>query len=292
MQAESAPASPSDAAHDLQQLKWRHDRRAATEEQEAEDIQSPSGSVIYQAVFKEGESELERNNTALAWSGVAAGLSMGFSSFTEAVIQAGLPDARWAPLIAKIGYAAGFLFVILGRQQLYTENTLTVILPLLRYWRVSVLRNVARLWTVVFVANLVGSLLFALAVAYLPILDTHGHEVLRNVSRAALAPSFATLLVRGVFAGWLIALLVWLLPAAETARIWVILIVTWLIGIAGFSHVIAGGTEVFALASGGQIGWTDAFGGFIAPALLGNIIGGVALVAAVKHAQFSGSGEV
>jgi formate/nitrite transporter FocA (FNT family) len=151
---------------------------------------------------------------------------------------------------------------------------------------------VARLWTVVFIANLVGSLLFALAVAYLPILDTHGHEVLRNVSRAALAPSFATLLVRGVFAGWLIALMVWLMPFAETGRILVIAFISYIIAIAGLNHVIAGAAEVFYAAAVGDVSWMSGAGRYILASLIGNTVGGVALVAAVKHAQFSGSGEV
>lgn len=106
----------------LQHAKWSDQAAAAKEAAEAEEIGSPSGSVVYRAIYKEGESELERNNTALGWSGLAAGLSMGFSPLTEAILQAHLPDARWAALVAKIGYAAGFLFVILGRQQLYTEK--------------------------------------------------------------------------------------------------------------------------------------------------------------------------
>src|SRR5205809_7766944 len=101
-------------------------------EQEAQERSSPSGKVVYKAIFKEGEDELERPSSALFWSGLAAGLSMGFSFITEGLLHAHLPQAQWTPMITKFGYPMGFLIVVLGRQQLFTENTLTPILPLLK----------------------------------------------------------------------------------------------------------------------------------------------------------------
>lgn len=154
-----------------------------------------------------------------------------------------------------------------------------------------VLLNVARLWTLVFAANLVGTLLFALAVAHFPVIDSHAQDALRDLSRGAVAPSFTTLLVRGVFAGWLVALMVWLLPFAETARVLVIAFITYIIALAGLNHVIAGAGEVFYAAAVGDIAWTSGAGRYLLASLIGNTVGGVALVAAIKHAQFSGSGE-
>src|SRR4030095_3205178 len=98
-------------------------------------------------------------------------------------------------------------------------------------------------------------------------------------------------LLRAIFAGWLIALIVWLLPFAETARIWVIVILTWLIGVRHFSHIIAGAVNTFLLAWAGDKGWGEVFGRFILPTLIGNTIGGVRLVAARSHAQVVAGGE-
>jgi formate-nitrite transporter family protein len=105
---------------------------SSAHEQEIHERSSPTGAVVYAAIRKEGDEELERATAALAWSGLAAGLSMGFSFATEAMLRAALPETPWRPLIAKLGYSVGFLIVVLGRQQLFTENTLTVILPVLR----------------------------------------------------------------------------------------------------------------------------------------------------------------
>jgi formate/nitrite transporter FocA (FNT family) len=79
-------------------------------------------NIVYEAIRREGEDELARPASALAWSALAAGLSMGFSFVAEALLEARLPDEPWRPLIAKFGYSVGFLIVVLGRQQLYTET--------------------------------------------------------------------------------------------------------------------------------------------------------------------------
>src|SRR4051812_36409428 len=135
--------------------------------QQSDELSAPTGAVVYHAVKQEGEDELARGTAALAWSGLAAGMSMGFSFATEALLRASLPDAPWRPLVAKLGYSVGFLIVVLGRQQLFTENTLTVILPALRRRDSLIAANVLRLWTTVLSANLVGAALFAAAIARL-----------------------------------------------------------------------------------------------------------------------------
>jgi len=272
----------------LQQRRLMAD--AEKQQEEAEHRASPAGAVVYRAILNEGRDELERPTAALAWSGLAAGLSMGFSMVGEGLLRAHLPDTVWSPLIVNFGYSLGFLIVILGRQQLFTENTLTVILPLLTRRDASHVRNVARLWITVLLSNLAGALLFAMAAQTVAFDDGVQYAFLR-IGEESLRGSFGATLVRGVFAGWLIALMVWLLPFAESARVWVIIILTWLVGLGAFSHVIAGAIPVMYLSLGHHIAWTECFGSYIIPALIGNIIGGVALVAALNHAQVVAGGH-
>jgi formate/nitrite transporter FocA (FNT family) len=255
------------------------------QQQDAEERSSPSGAVVYHAICKEGEDELRRSTSALAWSGLAAGMSMGFSLIAEGLLRANLPDTIWRPLIVHLGYSVGFLVVVLGRQQLFTENTLTAILPLLQRRTGHTLRNVARLWATVLLANLLGALLFAAAIAKTPTFDVGVVREFAHLAEEGLRAGFATTLLRGIFAGWLIALMVWLLPFAESARVWVIIIITYLVGLGGLAHVIAGSVETMFLAWRGTISWIDCFGSYTIPALIGNIIGGVSLVAAINHAQ-------
>jgi formate/nitrite transporter FocA (FNT family) len=261
------------------------------ERDEAERRSSPSGAIVYEAVKKEGVEELGRRTAALGWSGLAAGLSMGFSFAAEGLLRHALPDGVWVPLVAKLGYSVGFLIVVLGRQQLFTENTLTVILPLLRRRDSLTLKHVLRLWAIVLGANLVGAWLFATVAARTTMFDPDVRGVFDAIAQEAMAPGAATVMLRGIFAGWLIALMVWLLPFAESARVGVIIVITYVVGIGSFSHVIAGSVETFYLvASGAQSFGQYAFG-YLLPSLVGNVIGGTSLVAAIAHAQYVGGAE-
>lgn len=241
--------------------------------------------VVHEAIRREGEEELVRPTAALLWSAVAAGLSMGFSLVGEGILHAALPDAPWRPVVAKLGYSLGFLFVILGRQQLFTENTLLVVLPFLARPRAAVLARVARVWALVLAGNVAGALAFAASMTAGAVVSPDLRAAFTEIGRKALEPGAAGVLVRGIYGGWLIALMVWLLPVARSARFLVVLTVTWLVGAAGFSHVIAGSVEVLYLAVTGQAGVGEVVGGFLVPALVGNSLGGVALVAALNHAQ-------
>lgn len=260
------------------------------EELEVADRTSPSGKIVYKAVLAEAKEELTRSSAALFWSGLAAGLAMGLSLIAEGLIRNHLPQTNWSPLLAKLGYGFGFVVVILGRQQLFTENTLTPILPLLKHKDMSTLLNVLRLWIVVLIANLLGAICIAWLCMRTSIFDQDVKDQFIALGRDAIDHPFATLLLRAIIAGWLIALLVWMLPYAESSHFFLILLITWLIGIGHFSHVIAGAVDVFTLAWTHQASWASVFGRFIVPALIGNILGGVTLVAALNHAQVT-SGE-
>jgi formate-nitrite transporter family protein len=258
--------------------------------QKAREAESLDAKTTHEVIRREGVKELERTTGALAWSGLAAGLSMGFSFLGQALLHSHLPDERWRPLVASFGYALGFLVVVLGSQQLYTENTLTPILPLLAHRTSRMMRGVLRLWTAVFLANLAGALVFGFALARLDVVDATVHSSMGELVREATRHGFATTLLHAVYAGWLIALMVWMLPAAETAKLAVVVIMTYFVGLGGFAHVIAGASEMFYGAFRGHISWGMALGGYILPAFIGNTLGGVTMVAALNHAQAT-SGE-
>ena len=244
-----------------------------------------SALIVHESVREEGVRELNRSPLALAWSGLAAGLSMGFSLVATGLFYTYLPDASWRPLLVNLGYTVGFLIVVLGRQQLFTENTLTVILPLLAQCTLNTLFCVARLWGVVLAANLLGTLIFATAVAHVAIFPPDIQQSFLHVSQQSVNGEFGLTLVKGIFAGWLIALMVWLLPAAETSKLQIIIILTYLVGLGEFAHIIAGSVDAFYLVNLGKLTWLACFGTFIVPTLIGNIIGGVSLVAVLNYAQ-------
>lgn len=242
-------------------------------------------SVIYEAIRQEGEHELTRGLPALWWSGVAAGLAISTSVICKGFLVAVLPEAGWVPAVSNLGYAVGFLLVILGRMQLFTENTITPILSLfITPTRESVFCT-ARLWGIVFAANMVGCLVAAGLLVFVGIVPDAQMTGILEVSRkfAELAP--VDHLVHGMPAGFLIASLVWILPRLTGAgEVMAILIVTYMIGLGELSHVVAGATELFVLMLSGEVAIGHVSLSVLA-SLVGNVVGGTGMFAALTYAQ-------
>lgn len=254
------------------------------EKTQAAEHAAPPAIVIHEVVREEGEAEIARPVAALAWSGLAAGLSMGFSLLGLGMIRAELPDTPWRPLIESFGYSLGFVIAILGRQQVFTESTLTAVLPLMVRRDVSTLIDVLRLWGVVLLCNLIGTIAFAALISIPGVFPDYVHDALLETGRDIMAGPAGPKIVKAVLAGWLIAVMVWLLPSARSARIFVIMLVTYAVGIFELPHIVAGSAEAAFAVFNGQAGLGDYLFHFMLPTLLGNTIGGVTLVAFLNHA--------
>ena len=256
------------------------------EVEQVEKRERPHPVVIFETIRREGESDYQRPTAALFWSALAAGGSMTFSMITMGAIQAQLPDGPSRHLVASFGYTVGFLIVILGRQQLFTENTLTPLLPLFyepKPWR---FQQLGRLWVTILAGNLVAALAASALVAFSGAFPEETRRAFDDLARAAVGHPFWTLFAKAIFAGWLIALMVWLLPLAEGAAVFVIVILTYVVAAADFGHVIAGSVEAFYGAWRGVFGWNDVLA-FLVPTFLGNSVGGVAFVAAITTAEIA-----
>ncbi len=258
---------------------------SAREGQEIEDMAAPRTPVIYKVVSKLGEEEMDRPAVSLWWSGVAAGLSISFSLLAQTILELRLPQTSWSPLLGAFGYAVGFVIVILGRQQLFTENTVTAVLPLLAELTPRNLWRLSRLWAIVLFANMAGALVAALFFSFTPALDGEIRQAMLKISGHILHHASLAMAVRGVAAGFLMAAMVWLLPGAEAAQFYVIVMMTWLIAAGGFMHIVAGGVEAFMLVLHGDVTWLAMLLDFGAPVLIGNIVGGTLLFALLAHAQ-------
>lgn len=257
-------------------------------EREIEDIEersSPRPPVIYEIVRRQGDEEMARPVFALWWSGLAAGMSISASLLAEAVFQVHLADAPWRPLVTSLGYCFGFLIVVLSRQQLFTENTITAVLPLLATFTRQNARRLARLWTIVIIANFCGTMIAALVFTYTPVIGPDLHRGMLEVSRGLLGFDFGTMLLKAVPAGFIIAAMVWLIPSSDHAQFYVVVFTTYLIAVAGFMHIVAGSVEAFMLALNGGASWGFVVGGFLVPVAIGNIIGGTALFGLIAYGQ-------
>lgn len=256
------------------------------EENQADAFEKVPASVIFEAIRREGEHEFSRPNSALWWSGVAAGLAISTSVLCKGFLVSILPDADWSYAVSNLGYTVGFLIVILGRMQLFTENTITPILPLFLDPSRGKFLQLGRLWSIVFAANLVGCVAAALVLVYGNILPADRFAGILEVSRHYAEASAYEHFAWGIPAGFLIAALVWILPRMESAgEILMIIILTYFIGLGGMSHVVAGSTELFILVARGELGIMPAVLNGILPALAGNVLGGTGIFSALAYAQ-------
>jgi formate/nitrite transporter FocA (FNT family) len=147
------------------------------------------------------------------------------------------------------------------------------------------LLRLGRLWGIVLAANLVGTILAAAFCVITPVVSHDIFAAMLAVSRHAMAKDFASMFFHAITAGFLIAAMVWLMPSAESAQPHIIVLMTWLIAVGNFSHVIAGSVESFLLVLNGELGFGAMLVHFTIPALLGNIVGGTALFALLSYAQ-------
>ncbi len=256
-----------------------------TEVEDVEELSSPRTPVIYEVVRRLGDEEMQRPTTSLWWSGMAAGLSISFSLLAQAILETHLPDAPWRPLVAGFGYCVGFLMVVLGRQQLFTESTITVVLPVFAKFSWDGIWRMGRLWAIVLAANLAGTLIAALLCNFTPALSPELLQGMLHISRDLLALSWTEMFFRAISSGFLIAAMVWMIPSAESAKFAVITLMTYLIAIGGFTHIIAGSLEAYMLVFSGDWEWWRMIGMFMVPVLLGNMVGGTALFALISYAQ-------
>jgi len=255
------------------------------EVEEVEELSSPRTPVIYEIVRRLGEEEMARPFASLWWSGTAAGLSISFSLLAQALLEMELPDAPWRPLVASFGYSVGFLMAVLSRQQLFTESTITAVLPLAAHLTLINLARMARMWAIVLAANLVGTLVAAALCSWTPALAPKVLQAMIEVSHRLLELSWSAMFFRGITAGFLIAAMVWLMPGAEGTQFHVITLITYLVALGGFTHIVAGSVEAFILLMNGHAGIGWVLFDFAVPTLLGNIIGGTALFAVIAYAQ-------
>lgn len=255
------------------------------DQQAISDRSSGSAKIVHEVVRLQGEEELGRPIKSLLFSGFAAGVAISISLIAEGSIRMRLPDTGWRDLVVSIGYTIGFVVVILGKMQLFTETTVTAVLPLAtqptarNFWRLL------RLWIAVFLANIAGTFCVAVLMSHDVILQPQLSASVLDISRVVLEHDFLETLWLAAPAGFLIASIAWILPNARGSEFWVILTITYIVSIAGFSHVVAGSGEVWMLYLADETTFANAVFGLILPTLIGNILGGTGLFAVLAHGQ-------
>jgi formate-nitrite transporter family protein len=248
------------------------------------DLDRPTANEIYEQVSKNARRELQRPAKALAISGIVGGLTMGLTGLSVSVVGALLGPAPWSQFVAQLFYPMGFMAVILGRGQLFTENTLypvALILAERRYWG-----STARLWSIVFPCNVAGAFLFALLAARTKALQPPMLHALAAMGTQAAMPGLRHVFWSGVVGGWMIAMVAWLVSGSHsiTGSVAVIWALTFIVGMGHFAHCIATSGEILVAVLGHGVTVGNYFRWLLA-ATLGNISGGVVLVTLLEYGQ-------
>lgn len=262
------------------------EEKISGEQIEVDEERLPSRAMaIHEHIRQDGEKELERDAMALFWSAIAAGLSMGASLLAKGIFHVQLAGVPAAFILENLGYTFGFIIVIMARQQLFTENTVTAVLPVMQKPSWVNFGLMMRLWSVVLLGNLIGTGIAAWAFEYMPIFDEPTRDAFVKIGMDVMKNTPMEMFSNAIISGWIIATMVWMFPSASAAKIVVIILMTWLIALADTTHIVVGAVEIFYLIFNGNIHWSEFFWPFALPTLAGNICGGTFIFALLSHAQ-------
>jgi formate/nitrite transporter FocA (FNT family) len=282
--ADGSPARNLESDEEKASASELEDAKAAVSAQHQKNLARPSAEEIFKQVATNARQELKRPSIALAISGFGGGAFMGLSALGTAITLALLGNSNTTQIVSRMFYPVGFIVVILGRSQLFTENTLYPVALVLaekrEFW------NTMRLWAVVLPANVAGAFAFAMIAALTPALDPQIVQSLSQLGLAAIAHPAWTVFWSGVIGGWIIALTAWLVSGSHsiTGSVMVIWILTFIVGLGNFAHCIASSCEVMVAVLTHRAEWM-AYPRWFFPTVTGNICGGVGLVTILEYGQ-------
>jgi formate/nitrite transporter FocA (FNT family) len=258
-------------------------------------LERPSAQDIYEQVANNARQELGRSSVSLAISGFACGIFMGLSALGNAIAIALLTPAGGAPtnaalFIGKMFYPLGFIVVILGRSQLFTENTLYPVALVLA--EKDHFLKTMRLWAVVLSFNVLGALAFATLATRTHALAGPSLQALAQLGLDAAHHPASAIFWSGVMGGWIIATVAWLVSGSHsiTGSVMIIWMLAFVVGLGNFAHSIAAAGEVFSPILIGMAPWST-FPHWFLPAVLGNVCGGVGMVTLLEYGQVVVGGD-
>jgi len=264
-----------------EELEVESEEKRRGKEIEVDEDQLPSRAMaIHEHIRQDGEKELERDAMALLWSAIAAGLSMSASFLAKGIFHVQFEGIPGGMVLENLGYTFGFIIVIMARQQLFTE-----VLPIMQSPTWGNFGLLMRLWSVVLLGNIIGTGVAAWAFEYMPIFDEATRDAFVKIGTGVMENSPVEMFSNAIISGWIVATMVWMFPAAGSAKIVVIILMTWLIALADTTHIVVGTVEILYLVFNGTIHWSEFFWPFAIPTLAGNICGGTFIFALLSHAQ-------
>ncbi len=260
---------------------------------QSQNNQPKEAETILDELTKTGLDEHMRPWRQLFISAFTAGMEVGFSVLLMGVLYTLLSSevsAVGMRLIIAMAYPIGFLFVVIGRSELFTEHTDLALLPVLA-GKVGI-SSLFRLWGTIFSGNLLGGYLIgSMLILIGPSLGIINDEALVHLAEKMVYYQWWVILSSGILAGWLMGLLTWLVGASQEtiSRMLAVILVTVVIGVAGLHHSIVGSIEVFCgIVISPDLSVAD-YLHFQLWATVGNVIGGGVFVGLFKYGQINGA---
>jgi formate/nitrite transporter FocA (FNT family) len=245
------------------------------------------GEEVLHKQVGEGIEDFAKPDFQLFVSALTGGLEIGFSVLLIGLLHtafAGQFGEKTLHFILALGYPLGFVFVVIGRSQLYTEQTSIAFLPVLDGKKSFA--QLLKFWGVVLSGNLIGGLLFAFFISWIgPDLEVIREESFQYIANKLLKPDWWLIFGSALIAGWMMGLLGWLVVASQdtVSRIILIVLITFVIGFGGFHHCIVGSIELLCgLMTMSDVDILD-YLRIMSSAITGNTIGGAIFVAGLKY---------
>ena len=274
-------------------IRFRRKRSETTDppsQQPQKNLSRPSAEEIYKQVATNARQELKRSTTSLGISGFGGGAFMGLSALGAASAVALLGNSPVGRIVSSMFYPLGFIVVIIGRSQLFTENTLYPVALVLaekrEFW------NTMRLWAVVLPSNVAGAFAFSILASRTPAFEQATVDAMGQLGLNALAHPASAVFWSGVIGGWIIALAAWMVSGSHsiTGSVMVIWMLTFIVGLGNFAHCIASSCEIMVAILTHRAPWI-AYPIWFFPAVMGNICGGVGLVTILEYGQVIYGGD-
>lgn len=247
-------------------------------------LERPSAEEIYRQVARNAKAELKRSNTSLAISGFTGGTFMGLSALGVGIVLGVLGNSPKTYLLSRMLYPLGFIVVILGRSQLFTENTLYPVALVLaekkQFW------NTLRLWAIVLPSNIAGALAFAALISLTHAVPPHIVQAIVQLGVEAARMPLSTVFWSGVIGGWIIATAAWMVSGSHSisGSILVIWLLTFVVGAGNFAHCIASSGEILSSVLTHQVSALQ-YLAWLGAAVGGNVCGGVLMVTLLEYGQ-------
>jgi formate/nitrite transporter FocA (FNT family) len=256
-------------------------------------VSAPDPAAIWEDGVKEGRRRLRRGTLGLAATGLVGGVDVMLGILLLVVVSGGLTGPLGAPaahVVGAVGFGLAFVFIAIGRSELFTENFLLPVAAVAA--RKGTVRSIGRLWSVTLVANLAGMLLFAVLIGTHGVLEASALKAAGTVADTFAQRHLLPALLSAIVAGTVMTLFTWLAAAARSdiTRLWLGLLVGWLLAAPSLNHAMVGSGEMMLGLIAGTAAhttWGD-LAQNLPVAVLGNLVGGLAFVTVARLLQAQG----